>query len=375
MDTKKKLVYISSIAAPHQIKLCNELKQYFDVEFWFYESALRTRGSLWCLELSANCKILPDVWFAKPGKMAGRYICLNLNKRLADYNPDIVMVGGFSIPANFFAYRWAKSNGKKTVVFTERSRNKDGILRQKTLFWRVLHFLYRDVDLVMTSAEDAVQQFKDFGFKDQVLASRYASDIDSYLQHQLRPVDRDSYTLLFPNRMTKIYNPLLVLEIFSVILLKYPHTKLLMNAAGEMAAECCAKIQELGLDNHVEFLTDIKSWNDLPLVYERSDVMILPALFSNGNFTILESMASGLGIVISNKILGIGKLINNEVNGFNCEPTVASFVAAIEKYFNQPELFSQHASLNREIVQPLSVAGTAKSYFTLLSSHLYRERN
>ena len=34
---KKKLVYITSIAAPHQVKLCNSIQIYFDAEFWFYD--------------------------------------------------------------------------------------------------------------------------------------------------------------------------------------------------------------------------------------------------------------------------------------------------------------------------------------------------
>jgi glycosyltransferase involved in cell wall biosynthesis len=45
-------------------------------------------------------------------------------------------------------------------------------------------------------------------------------------------------------------------------------------------------------------------------VYARCDIPILPANFSNGKFTILEAMASGLGVVVSDHVLGIGKMVD-----------------------------------------------------------------
>lgn len=369
MENKYKLVYISSIAAPHQIKLCNKLQQYFSSEFWFYESALRTRGKFWQIDLGSSCKVLESVSFIS-GLFGGRYWYSKMTADLDKYNPDIVMLGGFSIPSNYVAYYWAKQHGKKTIVFTERSRDKNGILRRKNIYWRVLHYLYKDVDLVMTSAEDCVEQFKSFGFHNNVVASRYASDLDAYFDHKIRS-KKNGYTYLYPNRMTKIYNPLLVIDIFNVLVNKYPDSKLVMNAAGEMHQECVEKISSLGINDKVIFLNNIKSWDDLPLAYQNSDIMILPALFSNGNFTILESMASGMGVVISNKILGVGKLIKDGKNGFNCEPSISEFVKSIEKYINDPEMFMIHAQINRSIVCPLSTSGTAELYANIIYNKLF----
>jgi glycosyltransferase involved in cell wall biosynthesis len=366
----RRLLFISSIATSQQIKFCEALQNYFGAEFWFYEYPDRTRGSWWRVELGAHCKVMDRVLFATAGLLVGRYIPLGLGRQLDEASPDIVMLGGFSIPGNYLAYRWAKSRGKKCIVFTERSRDKNGNLRKLSLSWRLLRWAYRDVDMVMVSADDAVEQFRtEFRFGDKVVAGRYASDLDDYFSHPLREA-KLAYTYLFANRMTEIYNPIGAIEIFAQILTSHPGSRLVMNAAGELGDQCRARIAELGVGDVVEFLTDLKSWSDLNQVYARCDILLLPARFSNGNFTILEAMASGMGIVVSDRVLGIGKMVEDACNGFNCAPSTEAFVNRIERYITQPELFKRHASINRPLVEPLGAKGTAKLFATVMRDRL-----
>ena len=368
MKQKRKLVYISSVAVPQQIGFCNALQEHFDAQFWFYEHSARTRGTWWDVDLGEHCKVLDHVFFLKSGPCAERYVALNLAGELKKFNPDIVMLGTFSIPSNYLAYRWARRNGKKTVVFTERSRNHStSELRKRSFAWDVLRRLYCDVDMVMVSADDAVAQFRDdFGFGGKVVAGRYAADLDSYFDHPIR-VQKAAYTYLFANRMTEIYNPIGAIEIFAAVRARHPGSKLLMNADGELGNRCREKIAELGIAEDVEFLANIKSWSELHKAYARSEILILPAHFSNGNFTIVEAMASGMGVVISDRVLGIGKMIEDGRNGFNCEPCVEAFLDRIERYIREPELFRVHAEINRPLVEPFSAKGTARFFSDILN--------
>jgi glycosyltransferase involved in cell wall biosynthesis len=363
---KHKLVFISSVATPAQVKFCYALQPYFDAEFWFYEQPDRSRGTWWRTELGDKCRIIQDTSCIS----SERYMTWGLSGMLGKLMPDIVMVGGFSIPGNYIAYRWARANHKKTIVFTERSRNAKGEARSFGLTWCLLRWLYRSVDMVMVSAEDIVPQFRDeFHFGDKVVAGRYAADLDAYFTHPQRE-PKTAYNYLYANRMTDIYNPLGCLEIFAEIHRRHQGSRLLMNAAGELGDECKSKIRKLGLENVVEFLTDISSWDQLHKVYARSDILLLPARFSNGNFTILEAMASGMGVVISDEVLGIGKLVKNDYNGFNCELSTKSFVECIERYIDSPSLFAEHSEINRRLVQPLSADGTAKFFAEIVSDKL-----
>jgi glycosyltransferase involved in cell wall biosynthesis len=366
---KPKLVFISSVATPQQVKFCEALQDYFDAEFWFYEYPDRTRGPFWRVDLGQHCRVLSPVYFLKDLSLVGeRYIAPQIQADLDRANPDILMLGGLSIPSNYLAYLWAKRHGKRTIAFTERSRNAKGQLRKRGPVWQLLRWLYRDVDMVMVSAEDAVEQYaNEFGFGHKVVAGRYAADLDDYFSHQIRKA-KPAYTYIFANRMTPIYNPLGAIHIFAEIASRHPGSRLVMNAAGELGKACRERIAQLELGDSVEFLSNLKSWSDLGAVYSRCDILLLPAYFSNGNFTILEAMASGMGLVISDKVLGVGKLVRDGLNGFNCPPDTKSFVAAIERYIADPELFSRHAEINRKIAEPFSARGTARFFHDLLVS-------
>ena len=58
----KKLLYISHIAVPTQIKLCYALQKYYDTQFWFYD-AQGNRPTWWQLPLGDKCKVLLPVYF------------------------------------------------------------------------------------------------------------------------------------------------------------------------------------------------------------------------------------------------------------------------------------------------------------------------
>lgn len=370
MTKRRKLVFLSSVAVSHQVSLCNALQDHFETQFWFYEYPDRTRGAWWRVDLGKHCRVLKGVLVPKPSFLEARYVAFGLSKELERFDPDIVMLGGFSIPSNYLAYRWARRKGKKTVVFTERSRDASGVLRKRGLAWRLLHWLYRHVDVVIVSADDAAAQFRDeFGFGDKVVVGRYAADLDGYFNHPLREA-KSAYTYLFANRMAEIYNPIGAIEMFATVLAKYPGSRLVMNAAGELAERCRAKIAERGIGDAVEFLTNLKAWSELHKIYASCDVLLLPANFSNGNFTILEAMASGMGLVVSDRVLGMGKLLESGKNCFICEPTIAAFVKAIEQYIRNPELFRVHAEINRPLVLPLSAPGTATVLAEILNERL-----
>ncbi len=357
----KKFVYISWVAAPHVVKLCEALQKYFVAEGWFYD-VIGTRAQWWQIPLGNNCKIIPNVYF----KRRFRYFCFSHLKMLKTFQPDIVMVSGFSIPANYLAYLWARRNKKKIVVFTERSRKKDGTLRTYNWTWKILRFLYRNVDMVMVSFDDILPQFRDeFKFGDKVVISQYASLIDDYLDHPERDITK-RLNFIFPNRLVDIYNPILAIDIFANVCNRHPQAHLFLNAIGDLRNQCEQQIFKLGLNNKVSFLDNIKKWDDLGEIYAQSDIMIFPALTSNGNFTIIEAMASGMGIVISNKILGTGNLITDHYNGFKRSPVKDDFIDAIDCLLQSPQLINEYAQINRKMVQPFSVNATAQLYSKLI---------
>jgi glycosyltransferase involved in cell wall biosynthesis len=167
--------------------------------------------------------------------------------------------------------------------------------------------------------------------------------------------------------MIDIYNPIGAVEIFAEVLRRYPKTRLKMNAAGDLRAQVKKRIEELGIESSVEFLDNIKTWEELSSVYASCDIMFLPAKFSNGNYTIVECRASGMGCIISDKVLGVyGSQIIAAGAGFVLPLDKQLFVDKICWYIQNPEVFEKEALVNREQLRYLTHEETARMYAALL---------
>jgi glycosyltransferase involved in cell wall biosynthesis len=81
-------------------------------------------------------------------------------------------------------------------------------------------------------------------------------------------------------------------------------------------------------------------------------------------------MASGMGIVINENVLGVGKLIVNGVNGFVCGNNDDEYIYSIECYLKNFRLVNEHGELNKMKVRDFSIESTAKLYFNQLSKLL-----
>jgi glycosyltransferase involved in cell wall biosynthesis len=76
--------------------------------------------------------------------------------------------------------------------------------------------------------------------------------------------------------------------------------------------------KELGIEDNVTFLGYVPD-EKLPLLYSASDLFVLPAIYENFPFAILEAQASGLP-VISTNVGGIPEFLVDTENGFVIEP-------------------------------------------------------
>jgi glycosyltransferase involved in cell wall biosynthesis len=351
------------MASPHQVHFCDHLQKFFETEFWFYEHIDSTRPEWWKIDLPPSCKVIGHLWY----KRNGRYVTFEVIKMLRRYNPDVIMLGGFVIPSNYLAYLWARKHGKKVIVYTETSRKK-GKLCEKSIILKLFDFLYRHIDALFVVHDTAAEQMRrllpHMGKLTHV--AHYSTDIDRYFEHPIRR-KKAGYIYIFPNKLIDIYNPLLAIEIFAEIHAMYPQSILRINSQGQLLNDCHTLIRSLGIADSVQFLSEIKHWDDLSDIYRQCDILLFPAKFSNGNFTIFECMASGMGIIISNKILLQASIIKDGENGFVREPDKVQFLDAVQQYIDNPELFRKHAAINREITRAYTGAETAKLYAKLIN--------
>lgn len=372
---KKKYLFISNMASPYQVKFCYSLQEYFDAEFWFYEHIDETRPDWWKIPLGDKCKIMKASGkFPKVG-----YFSFGLFIDMLRFKPDIVVLGGF-MKWHVLVIHFAKLLGAKVAVMSEPLRyvtnddqgstdliTKENSSRKINLMKK----LFKKVDLYIGMGEVAKNQFlEEFDFpKEKVVSLAYPQDIEEYYNHPLRDKKfEEPITLLFANRLVERYQPLMALEVIRRLSLKYPNIKMLMNSSGSQKDQCLEFIEKNNLAN-VEFLDKIDSWNNMHLIYKQSDILILPCVYSNGNGTIIEARASGMGIVISNQINNIERHSKHSENCFICNLDVDEFEKAVSKYINNLNLLVEHGKLSRELVKYRRNDYTAKKYFEAFQRH------
>ena len=76
----------------------------------------------------------------------------------------------------------------------------------------------------------------------------------------------------------------------------------------------------------------------------------MPAIHSNGNASVIEAMASGMGVVISNSIVYTSNFVKQN-SGFVVSPNEIDFSEAVESYLEKPSLLSDNVLSNRKAVQ------------------------
>jgi len=368
---RPKLVFLSNMAAPYQVKFCDALQKYYKAKFWFYVHLEKDRPEFWKIPLGANCEILES---SKNLPFFG-YFNLSVFKKLNAYNPDIIIMGGFFIPMHVLVLLWAKLNKKKVIFYTETLElnrflinpflfNIKRALRQLTLY------LFRPTDRLFAMGSNVVDQFVNIYHypPEKVKLTRYPQDIDSHLNHEPRnKIKGDNLVVLFPGRLEEAYNPLFAIEVFKALVSDNPNLTMRMNAHGALRIQCEELIAQYDLQNVIQFIDGIKNWNDLHFIYKAADIVFIPAKNSNGPNTLIEGMASGMGVVISDQILNVNEYLTHEENGFILPLTIESMKKGLETYINNPALIDLHGKISKANVQKRSASGTAELYHQLIS--------
>ena len=368
MYSTPKLAFISNIAAPYELKFLPALSKYFEIKYFYHSHVGTWRPSWWKIELPEQAEKVKFQIFRR----GGRYLGIGLWTQLSSFQPDIVIADSFFNPSTFLAYLWSRSNKTSFFIRTETLRRKGYFLSKESLRARFLRLIYKRDNLsgILAVHKDAVNQIESLfpHLSGKIHILRTPVDIDNNFAHKIR-VKRTGYRYLFANNLTKNYGALKVLEIFRQIHKKYPESTMKMNAVGELRKSVELFIIENNLTSAISFLDEIRSWDDLHTIYQNSDILLFPAIHSNGNQSIEEAMASGMGIIISNRILNDRDKVSAN-GGFVVEPETEYFLSAVESYIQNPQLFAEHSEVNRDALRWRLNKQTAKDYHELLKVFL-----
>jgi glycosyltransferase involved in cell wall biosynthesis len=356
---KKKVIFLSNIPAPFQVKFCEELNKskYIEYNFLFCADNESNRPKHWETKLNNNCIVLKPVYF----KNRRLYLNPSIIKVLKQLNGDIIILGGLNIPTVIIANLYYKFLNKERCIFGEKMLPKNIIVKKIEKIF--LKLLCGNPEYIFAVGEIAVKEYKEIFRKSKIFNLPYAADIDLNLRHKVRE-NVSSIKFLFSGQLIERNNPELLLKTFLKIKEKYPKISLNFSGYGPLRDKIYQKIhRELIESGEVKLLENHTNWEELSNDYLMADVLVMPTVYSGWGLVIPEAMASGMGIIAGKNMEAAKNLIQHGHNGYLLsdinEKELEKYML---KYIKNPELVSIHGMRNKELAKTQTYSYRAKQW-------------
>jgi len=153
-----------------------------------------------------------------------------------------------------------------------------------------------------------------------------------------------------------------LIRAFSQLLTKKPMAATLtFVGTGDSEESLRLLAKNLGIDSSVTFRGFVPR-HEMPSIYRDADVFVLPSQSEGMSMALLESMACGLPVVVTD-VGGTQELVKDGVNGLVIQwADVSALVAAVERVIDDHELRQTMGRQNRLIAQNFNWQSIARSY-------------
>lgn len=130
------------------------------------------------------------------------------------------------------------------------------------------------------------------------------------VQKRIHQLSADGSKIVsFMGRITAMKGPQHFIDMAKKVLEKCPHTKFIMAGTGDKLQECIHKANDLGIANKFYF-HGFYTRDEAELLYDLSDVFVLPSLMEPFGVTPLEAMQKNTPVIVS-KQSGVSEAIRH----------------------------------------------------------------
>jgi glycosyltransferase involved in cell wall biosynthesis len=276
----------------------------------------------------------------KPGSHHFRGIqCPGINKQIEKWQPDTLLVYGWSFSAHSSCLRYFKN--KIPIFFRGDSTLIDETSSFKSFIKRILlKWVYKHIDFAFYTGQHNRQYFLHYGLRNnQLIESLHVVDNNRFLDpegiYQQKALEwrvslgipNENTVFLFAGKLEPKKDPELLINAFQQLceirndchliivgdgILKDKLVELskLNLPAGRQATQ---KTQQL----NIVFLP-FQNQSIMPIVYRLGDVFVLPSQGPGETWglAVNEAMACGKPIIVSDKVGCATDLVDSEINGF-----------------------------------------------------------
>jgi hypothetical protein len=217
----------------------------------------------------------------------------------------------------------------------------------------LLKLYAKGFDCVLAVGEHGYKYFKNTFPNSKIKSVTYPVDLRNCDNNAPAPISGKHIRLMFPHRVNSNYGAHNLFNIVTDLLNKGYFPTVFVPSYGEDYLKFRKEVQQSNFENCFVFMDDFISWDDICKSYDQLHFSISPCLFSNGNMSILEVMASGVVPIMSESVKFNSDLVHQQGGGVVCD--ISDFVENVIKYYERPELYMETSTQARLASKSFSI--------------------
>ncbi len=318
-----RIFFLTNAPTPYQLDFFDELARHHDVQVVHLFRELRN--------LAWHLPSRP--WLHELGR-GGESV--ELWRRLRGFRPEVVLIGGYSLPLSERCKWMARSAGAKVFYWLEKPNQVPpwkALLREAVLRTRL-----PTVDGVLGIGGQAVEAYRPFARRVELLPYSIAPE-----RYQPRVGERapGPVRFLFAGQYIERKGVPELLDAFRGF--AATEASLTLAGTGPLAGAVAAAARAQPQLVDAGFVPP----DELPALFARSDVFVLPSRFDGWAVVVGEAMASGLAIIGTRETGAAAELVVEGVSGHFCATDARSIATAMRRYVGRPEVAAAHGRAAR----------------------------
>ncbi|MFA6636815.1 MAG: glycosyltransferase family 4 protein [Candidatus Omnitrophota bacterium] len=177
--------------------------------------------------------------------------------------------------------------------------------------------------------------------------------------------ETEDFVILSTSRLIERKGIKYLVQAFCELSKKYPKVKLILAGDGDQKKDLQEYVRNEGVADKVEF-AGVVPHEDMPGLYRRADVFVLPSLNEGMSNSLLEAMASGLAVVTTDTGGASGFL--GEAGIFVEKASSESILDALRGSYEDREKLSHMKRMSRKIAEEFSWRRVAERTLALYAA-------
>lgn len=363
-----------ALAARSDVQLCVFYASRVGLDRYF-DNEMQTEIA-WKIDLLADYPhvFLPGADAAKRSDLLAR-LDPDLGHALGEFDPDTVMVYGYSMAVARRAARWANDNRRRLIMISDSELRDPRPLLKRIAKQFIVRRHYARVDAFLAVGDENARYYRHYGAPpERIFRSPFTIDETSYREAATRReaaradlIERhhlpdDALLALFVGKLSNRKRPQDLVEAVARLRDRAARpVHALLAGGGELADELAERISSEGIPAHLLGFVNV---DVLPMLYAGCDVLVHTSQADPHPLVCSEAACIGLPMVLSDRIGAEGPtdIARRGENAFVYKCGDVSVLADIlARLADEPATISSYGARSRELFEGqsliVSVAG------------------